>query len=232
MIQRLRVETHCHTIYSKDSLTSPEALLAACQKKAIDRIIITDHNTIRGAVVAREIDPEKVIVGEEIMTTQGEILAFFVKEEVPRGLTPLETIQLLRTQDAFISVSHPFDSFRNGHWGIEYLSEIAPLVDAIETFNSRCLQRSDNDKARAFAKDHGLLCTVGSDAHQPSEVGMSTLLISPFHNADGFRRAIRNAEFNMKLSSPWVHFLSRYASWRKSTRKTTVSPNTSDVFSE
>ena len=32
------------------------------------------------------------------MTTEGEILAAFVKEVIPKGLTPLETIQKLRDQ--------------------------------------------------------------------------------------------------------------------------------------
>ncbi|HLF87415.1 MAG TPA: PHP domain-containing protein, partial [Anaerolineales bacterium] len=82
-----RVETHCHTIFSKDSLTHPADLLAACRKKGLDRVIITDHNTISGAVAANELDPDRVIIGEEIMTRAGELLAAFVLEEVPAGLT-------------------------------------------------------------------------------------------------------------------------------------------------
>ena len=55
------------------------------------------------------------------MTTKGEILAAFVTEEIPRGLSPQETIKRLRDQGAFISVSHPFDSWRNGAWKLEDL---------------------------------------------------------------------------------------------------------------
>ncbi len=79
-------------------------------------MVVTDHNTIAGARAAQELDPELVIVGEEIKTTRGEILAFFVSEEVPAGLTPQETIARLKDQGAFISVSHPFDIYRGGHW--------------------------------------------------------------------------------------------------------------------
>jgi predicted metal-dependent phosphoesterase TrpH len=232
MTQRLRVETHCHTIYSKDSLTSPESLLVACKKKGIDRIIITDHNTIRGAVLAYDLDPQKVIVGEEIKTTEGELLAFFVKEEVPAGLKPLEAIQYLRAQNAFISVSHPFDSIRNGHWEVGVLFEITPLVDAIEIFNSRCLSAADNDRVIAFAKEHGLPGTVGSDAHHPSEIGRSALWIPPFHDADSFRKALRDAEYETKLSPPWVHFFSGYANWRKSKIKGSLSANPLDLLRE
>src|SRR6185369_12745394 len=104
-----RVEYHCHTNASKDSLTPPEELIAAARARGIDRLIITDHNTIAGARAAQELAPELVVVGEEIMTTRGEILAAFLTDEIPAGLSPQETIGRLREQGAFISVSHPFD---------------------------------------------------------------------------------------------------------------------------
>ena len=57
------VEFHCHTDASKDSLTPPADLLAAARRKGIDRLIITDHNSIAGARAAQSLDPELVIVG-------------------------------------------------------------------------------------------------------------------------------------------------------------------------
>ena len=84
----LRVEFHCHTVYSSDSLMRPEDLVRVCRKKGIDRLVVTDHNTIRGALEAKSIDPELVIVGEEIRTSRGELLGAFMTEEIPRGLRP------------------------------------------------------------------------------------------------------------------------------------------------
>src|SRR3990172_3631865 len=139
LMPKISVEFHCHTIYSKDSLTHPEILVSACRRKEIDRVVVTDHNTIKGAQAARALAPELVIVGEEVMTTQGEILAAFVTEEIPPGLSPQETIRRLKDKNAFISVSHPFDRLRSGGWREEHLLEILPLVDAIEVYNSRCL---------------------------------------------------------------------------------------------
>ncbi len=91
----LRMEFHCHTVYSKDSLTPPLALVEACRRKGIDRVVVTDHNTIAGAKVAQALDPKRVIVGEEIMTTKGEILAAFVIDEIPPMLSPQETIRTI-----------------------------------------------------------------------------------------------------------------------------------------
>jgi hypothetical protein len=211
----IRVEFHCHTRYSKDSLTSPERLIKACRRKKIDRVVVTDHNTIDGARAAQELDPELVIVGEEIATTRGEILAAYVTEEVPVGLSPKETILLLKEQRAFISVSHPFDIYRGGHWDEADLLEILPDVDAIEVFNSRCWSPEFNQQAQKFAEEHDIPGTVGSDAHGTIELGRSVLLLEQFQDPDELRAVIRKGIPKVRWSSPWVHLISRYAVMRK-----------------
>ncbi|MGW8252003.1 MAG: PHP domain-containing protein [Anaerolineales bacterium] len=211
----LRLEFHCHTIYSKDCLVKPETLVETCRRKGIQRVVVTDHNTTAGAVRARELAPELVIVGEEIMTQEGELLAAYINEEIPPGLPALEVIHLLREQGAFISVSHPFDQYRNGHWQEENLKIIAPLVDAIEVFNARCMQASFNDQAQAFAQRHNLLGTAGSDAHSAFELGRASMLLPDFRDAVSLKQAMAQVEYRVRLSSPLVHFTSRYAVWRK-----------------
>lgn len=210
-MNNLRVEFHCHTIFSKDSLTTPERLVQAAHQKGLQRVIVTDHNTIAGSLRARQIDPGLIIVGEEIMTTRGEILAAFMTEEIPAGLTPEETIRRLRQQGAFISVSHPFDANRSGHWELPDLLAITPLVDAIETFNSRCIDPDFNRLARDFAREHNLAGTVGSDAHTAMELGQASLSLEPFTSADELRGVIARAQARETLSSPLIHLTSRYA---------------------
>ncbi|MFN2195648.1 MAG: PHP-associated domain-containing protein [Anaerolineales bacterium] len=209
------IELHCHTIFSKDSLTRPEKLVAVCREKGIDRVVITDHNTTAGALACQALDPERVIIGEEIQTSQGEILAAFIREEIPPHLTPEETIRRLRDQGAFISVSHPFDIYRNGHWELADLQAITPLVDAIEVFNARCMQAQHNQAAQAYAQTHGLLGTAGSDAHAAFEIGRASMVVPAFQDADSFKAGLASAQIIGKLSSPFVHLTSRYAVWYK-----------------
>ncbi len=211
----LHVEFHCHTEVSPDSLTRPVDLVKAARRKGLDRLIITDHNKIAGALAAQALDPELVIVGEEIMTTRGEILAAFVTEEIPPHLSPAETIQRLKNQGAFISVSHPFDSMRKGGWEEKDLLEIVPFVDAIEVYNSRCMKPNFNHAARKFAEKHNIPGTVGSDAHTAFEVGRSFLELEQFANADELRRVIRKGSPQTRWSLPWIHLTSRYATIRK-----------------
>src|SRR5215207_7732663 len=197
---KLRVEFHSHTHASKDSLTQPADLIAAAQHKRIDRLIITDHNTIAGARAAHALDPELVIVGEEIMTTRGEILAAYVSEEIPKGLTPQETIRRLKDQGAFISVSHPFDRWRSGGWQEDDLLGILPHVDAIEVYNSRCMNPRFNREAREFAEKHNVAGTVGSDAHAAFELGRSLMVLEPFEGPEGMRKVIRTGMPQMRWS--------------------------------
>jgi hypothetical protein len=211
----LSLEFHCHTHASKDSLTHPADLVATARRKRIDRVVVTDHNSIAGAREAQGIDPELIIVGEEIMTTQGEILAAFVQEEIPANLSPEETIARLKEQGAFISVSHPFDEIRKGGWQENDLLEILPFVDAIEVYNSRCMFPRFNRRAGLFAQKHNIAGTVGSDAHAAFEVGRSLLLLDQFTGPQEMRQVIRGAKMKVKWSPWWVHFASRYASMKK-----------------
>lgn len=215
----LRIDFHTHTNFSKDSLTRPERLVKASRRKKIDRLVVADHNTIAGALEAQKLDPERIILGEEIMTTRGEILAAYVTAEVPPGLSPKETIERLRNQGAFISVSHPFDTLRKGHWALGDLLEIAPLVDAIEVFNARCIRSGSNRQAAQYALEHNLPGTAGSDAHAAFELGSALMLLPQYEGPDELRAVIGQAKIQARLSPWWVHFASRYASSHKCWRR-------------
>jgi predicted metal-dependent phosphoesterase TrpH len=212
------VEFHAHTCFSKDSLLSPEDFVATCARKGIDRVVVTDHNVIEGALACQRLDPSRVIVGEEIMTTGGELLGAFVRARIVPGLSPAQAIDELRAQGAFISVAHPFDRWRKGAWHPSELAKIAARVDAIEIFNSRCMTGADNQAAREFAGKYGLAGTVGSDAHTSWELGRSVMLLREFADAARLRSVLHDGEARTRLSPPWIHLWSRYARLRKRLR--------------
>ncbi|MGQ9910332.1 MAG: PHP domain-containing protein [Candidatus Flexifilum sp.] len=210
-----RVELHAHSEWSKDSIMRVETILRLCDERKIDRIAITDHNTADGALRLAQAAPDRVIVGEEIMTTRGELLGYFMRETVPPGLSPEQTIARLRDQGAVISVSHPFDRLRKGAWQVDDLLPILPLIDAIEVFNARCIFREDNRRAQAFAELHHLVGTVGSDAHSSAEYGRSVLRMTPFANAGQFLVALKTAVPENRYSSVFIHGTSTTAKWLK-----------------
>ena len=214
-----KVDLHSHTIYSKDCLTRPEAAIARARSIGLDKLAITEHDNLAGALRAKALAPDLIIVGEEIMTTHGELIAYFVQEEVPRGLSPLETVRRLRAQGAVISIPHPLDSLRGSAMGMANVLEVIDQVDALEVRNARCVRPQDNLAALALAQQHGLLTTAGSDAHIPFELGHCYVEMPPFEDdAESFIDALKLAKPMGKESPFWPHLMSTWAKWRKRIR--------------
>lgn len=205
----IKVDFHVHSIASKDSLSKVERLVARAEELGLGRLILTDHNTTAGAVELQNRYPDFVIAGEEILTTKGEILAVFVKEELPKGIEPLEAFKRLRDQGAFISLSHPYAYMRHG-WTEAEMEEYLPWLDAIEIANARNLPEMNRSAVR-FAANHGLCGTAGSDAHGVPELGAMGLELPDFRTADELRTAVRSAKVFGKESLPLVRLYSRSA---------------------
>ena len=204
------VEFHCHTIFSRDSSNRIPDLIAAARVRGIDRLAITDHNTIAGALAAKALAPELIIVGEEILTQQGELLAYFLTEEIPPHLSADETITRLRAQGAFIAVPHPFDRHRHG-WKLADLLRILPQVDAIEVFNARSFRRSLNDQALFFAREQGKPAIAGSDAHGLVELGYARTFLPSFTDAESLRQVVRQGVIKARRLSAWAHIKANLA---------------------
>jgi predicted metal-dependent phosphoesterase TrpH len=211
-----KVDLHSHTIYSKDCLTRTANLIATAHARGLDKIAVTEHNRLDGALVAKALAPDLVIIGEEIMTTHGEIIGYFMREEVPRGLTPEETIRRLRAQDAVITIPHPLDSVRRSAMRRDAVLAVIDQVDALEVLNARCVRQQDNVDAAELARQHHKLVTAGSDAHTLFEIGRCYVEMPPFEdNAESFRSALQQTRPCGAVSPLWTHIASRYAYWRK-----------------
>ena len=209
----IKVDFHVHSIASPDSLSDGERLYKRAKELGLGKLILTDHNTISGALDLQKSHPDDVIIGEEILTTKGEILAFFVREELPKGIEPLEAFQRLKEQGAFISLAHPYAMARHG-WTEADMEEYLPYLDAIETNNARNLPKVNRAAVR-FAEDHRLCFTAGSDAHGISELGAMGLELPDFHTPEELRIAVRSARVFGKESPLRVRCYSRMAVLRK-----------------
>ncbi len=211
----IRVDMHVHTSCSKDGLLSPEEIAANCQEKGLGALAITDHNTITGALAVREVATFPVIVGQEVSTSQGEVMGLFLEKEVPRGLSPRKAIALIREQGGLAGVPHPFDRLRREALGERILRQIAGELDFIECFNSRTTLPGDNRRAQDFALSRDLPCTAGSDAHSGYELGRAYVEMSPFRGKQEFLESVADGHIVGSLSPFYVHFFSIYATMRR-----------------
>ena len=198
-----------HTHYSRDSIMSPEDLVARCVRVGLNCIAVTDHNTIEGALAVKAIAPFTVIVGEEVASAEGEITGLFLSETIPPGLTHLETATRIKAQGGVVSIPHPFDRFRRAVITSKALEEILPYADVVEVFNSRNSLSGADRKAYEFAEQHGLLASGVSDAHTTLELGRTYVEMPEFDGSpEGFKKALAAGRIVARRTSPLIHVVS------------------------
>jgi len=210
----LKADLHVHTDCSGDCLMSVEKIIGRCLKKGINCIAVTDHNTVEGAFLLQKKAPFRVIIGEEVKTSEGEIIGYFLKDEIKAGLTPEETVTEIKRQGGLVCVPHPFDRLRTSKLSNDALYRIMDRVDLLEVFNSRNVFGEDNDLALRLAAERGIPVTVGSDAHWPGEIGSSYLEMAEFDSVEDFCRVIAKARRITVKSSIMVHVGTKLVKWR------------------
>jgi predicted metal-dependent phosphoesterase TrpH len=173
----MRIDLHCHSEASPDSSSPFEEIPDRCVEKRITVQAITDHNCIWGAqklqqtVHARKDIPLRIIVGEEISTTDGELIGLFLKEKIDAGLTPEATVAEIKKQGGLVLLPHGFDPLKRWHLRIEARKKISPSIDFVETFNSRISRPRWNQAAVQWAEERGIPMSAGSDAHTVADIG-------------------------------------------------------------
>jgi predicted metal-dependent phosphoesterase TrpH len=172
---RAFIDLHCHTRASFDSLANPDAVVRAAAARGLTHLAITDHDRIDAALEARDAAPEgiTVLVGEEVKSVDGDMIAVFLRKAVPPGLSAIETIAAIREQGGLVGIPHPFDARRGfGRRGTD-LESIADKIDWVEAYNARVFGSSANEKAALFAVGHDLPGVAASDSHTVLEVGVA-----------------------------------------------------------
>lgn len=179
--RRAFIELHCHTSGSFDSLADPLAVARAATRRGLTHLAVTDHDRIDAALRLRDAAPPEltIVVGEEVKTADGDLIAVFLSEVVPPGMSAVETIAAVRAQGGLVGVPHPFDGLRGfGRKSGAALESVAHLVDWVEAYNARVIGGSANEKAAQFAHDHGLPGVGASDSHTVLEVGVTYNIVT------------------------------------------------------
>ena len=203
----MKMDMHCHTIFSYDTFLPLRGIIKACQNKGINCLAVTDHNTVEGAYRLQEISSFKVVVGEEIKTSEGEIIGLFIKDKIPPYLSPEETISEIKRQGGIVYLPHPFVRLRNRGFTNEKLDKLAKKIDIVEVVNSRGLNSNSNQAAQEFAGFNGLLTGAGSDAHSIFEIGNAFVEIAEFHGAEGFLENLKKAEVHGRHTPVFIRIL-------------------------
>lgn len=193
MEKYLRADIHTHTKYSgftkysiaqfPDSISEPNMVVKVAKSRGINVLCITDHNCIKGAIKAKEsaIPGIDIVIGEEILTSEGEIIGLFLQERIEPNLGAEDTIDLIREQDGIVIAPHPFSPHCPCLGSkVKYLD-----IDGIEVFNA--IHRDPYSNKLASRKDIILDKAIigSSDAHTIEMVGNGYTTFNAGNSNDG-----------------------------------------------
>ncbi len=162
-------------------------MVRAAATRGLTHLAITDHDRLDGALEARELARSlapglTVLIGEEVRTSDGDLIAVFLQEAIPPGLSAAETIAAVRDQDGLVGIPHPFDRSRGGSLSradrAETLKALAATVDWIEAWNARVMIGNGNHRAAELAVAAGVPGIAVSDAHTTMEIGIAMTVLS------------------------------------------------------
>ena len=194
-----KADVHVHTRYSgfgqykaitfPESICRPEDVVDEARRKGIRVLCITDHNSILGALRARDYAERfsdiEIVVGEEITANEGEIIGLFLKEGIPKGLPVRETIERIRAQGGLVIAPHPFSA---------HVPALGKLVDdldidGLEVMNGGHVDGYANHAAKRYAGNGKWAVLAGSDAHASAQIGCCYTTFEG-ETAEDFHRAV------------------------------------------
>lgn len=176
-----RADLHMHSTYSDGSTTIEQMLDYVENQTNLDVIALTDHDVIEGALRARELWSKgnyrfDFVVGEEISTREGHLLALFIEERIPPRLSMEESIDRIHAQGGLAVVAHPLHRFFRHSCQKHVLDRImasdSVWLDGMESWNaSFCGIYANYIAMSANRTIYGLPELGNSDSHSPTAIG-------------------------------------------------------------
>ena len=177
-----RADLHIHTVASDGTAAVTEILDHVAGGGTLDVIAITDHERIDAAVAARAMAQDRglaleVIVGEEVTTLGGHLLALYLEAPVRSYRSLRATIAAVHDAGGIAIPAHPLVPYPLCAQAFalrRLLEDPDPRYrpDAIETLNPTALGRPRHATVVRFADEFGLPHVGNSDAHALDAIGL------------------------------------------------------------
>ena len=222
-VARVFADFHIHTRFSRDSILTEETFIRKAIERGLTHVAVTNHNNVEGAIAVRDkvadmglTDRLTVILGEEVSTTDGEVVGLFLTKTIPRGLSANETADEIHRQGGLVSIPHPFDPFRGSHIREGPLRNLAEMgkIDCVEVFNCRVTIQRHNEEAAEFARSYEIPGIAASDSHSSFEVAMAFNALPAFDTAEELKAGLAENEWHASRSTVFIHLTTRWAVWK------------------
>lgn len=198
---------HIHTDYSDDSNLSLLRLVGEARERGVGCVAVTDHDSIAGAVRLAEMagDDLRVIVGQEVSTSDGHLIGLFLQDLVEPGMSVRRTAEAIRQQGGLVVVPHPYNRLFDCSLG-DRVYDILDLIDIVEIVNAQNLSPFPNRRARELARRHGLPAIAGTDAHHRGYLDSCYQMMHGFDGPAGFVASLQTARLHVS-AHPLSYFL-------------------------
>lgn len=188
----IRIDLHTHSEASIDGGITPNQYAEILKNEILDIIAITDHNRIDFALgMQKALGKERIIVGEEISTIDGDIIGLYLDANIEPGMSAEETVDAIHAQDGLVYIPHPFEKVRNGIQ-LEKLNEIINKIDIIESYNGRALTKKRGITANTWAVKNKIPGCASSDAHGASGIGHTYTALNIQPNRNTLAKELQN----------------------------------------
>jgi predicted metal-dependent phosphoesterase TrpH len=226
----LNFDLHCHSFFSGDGVSSPEALIAAAREKGLSGFALTDHNTCDGVnylldkglmrADGQPVDGFLIVPGVEVTTEEGHLLCLGVMLPNLKGTPAIEVCKIVHEHGGLAVPPHPYDLFRAG---IRQATLETLDIDALEVFNAATTLKRYNRQAFEYAQMRWLPMTAGSDAHHEAAIGTAyTILHTTDFTLKGvLSQIVKSNELSQKYMRPRDSLRKTWNNWLRLRRKRT-----------
>jgi predicted metal-dependent phosphoesterase TrpH len=188
------VDLHTHSTGSPDGGLTAKHYRAMLEQGGLDYIAVTDHDRIDEAQKLQAELGDHIIVGEEITTSEGEIIGLYLSQPVEAGLSLKQTVRAIHRQNGLVYVPHPFETVRKG-LSFDALRAIAGVVDIVEIRNGRAVFQNQSEDALHWAAMHGVPGAASSDAHGPRGWGKTCSRLDEAPTRETLARLLERATY-------------------------------------
>ena len=160
----MKVDLHTHSTASPDGGLTAAHYQKVLDSGTLDIVAITDHNRIDFAILVQEQLGDRIIIGEEILTTEGEIVGLYLKQPIRPQLSASETIKQIKDQGGLVYIPHPFEKTRKALHP-EIMEQLQDHIDIVEICNGRAFAQNRASQAVVWSKLNQIPGAASSDAH-------------------------------------------------------------------
>ena len=208
-----KLDFHTHSMLSPDGGLRPEHYSQLLERGVVDVIAVTDHNQTK---MARELHAslgERIIIGEEILSSQGELIGLYLTATIKPSMSARKTAEAIRDQGGIVYVPHPFETVRHAIQE-DILDSIEELIDIVEVVNGRALLQNRGPKALTWATLHHKRTAASSDAHTVRGVGASYTAVQNLPVKESLLTELATAELAAQMPPLWTLLAPKYYRFR------------------